>query len=66
MKVARRPEELESDRCVAAVGSFDGVHLGHRRVLETAFGAGRPVTVVTFWPHPRLVLGNHVVRRNEP
>ena len=60
MKVARRPEELESDRCVAAVGSFDGVHLGHRRVLETAFGAGRPVTVVTFWPHPRLVLGNHV------
>ena len=60
MKVARRPEELESDSCVAAVGSFDGVHLGHRRVLETAFDAGRPVTVVTFWPHPRLVLGNHV------
>jgi len=60
VKVARHPEELESDRCVAAVGSFDGVHLGHRRVLETAFGAGRPVTVVTFWPHPRLVLGNHV------
>jgi len=60
VKVARRPEELESDRRVAAVGSFDGVHLGHRRVLETAFDAGRPVTVVTFWPHPRLVLGNHV------
>ena len=60
MKVARHPEELESDRCVAAVGSFDGVHLGHRRVLETAFEAGRPVTVVTFWPHPRLVLGYHV------
>ena len=60
MKIARRPEELESDRCVAVVGSFDGVHLGHRRVLETAFDAGRPVTVVTFWPHPRLVLGNHV------
>ena len=60
MNVARSPEELESDRCVAAVGSFDGVHLGHRRVLETAFDAGRPVTVVTFWPHPRLVLGNRV------
>ncbi|MDX6401244.1 MAG: riboflavin kinase / adenylyltransferase [Gaiellaceae bacterium] len=60
MKVARRPEELEADRCIAAVGSFDGVHLGHRRVLETAFGVGRPVTVVTFWPHPRLVLGNRV------
>ena len=60
MKVARRPEELEADRCIAAVGSFDGVHLGHRRALETAFGVGRPVTVVTFWPHPRLVLGNRV------
>ncbi|MBA3733883.1 MAG: riboflavin biosynthesis protein RibF [Actinobacteria bacterium] len=60
MKVARRPEELESGRRIAAVGSFDGVHLGHRRALETAIAAGKPVTVVTLWPHPRLVLGNHV------
>jgi riboflavin kinase/FMN adenylyltransferase len=29
-------------------------------VLETARAAGTPVTVVTFWPHPRLVLGNRV------
>ena len=60
MKVAHRPEELGSDECVAAIGSFDGVHRGHRRVLETARAAGTPVTVVTFWPHPRLVLGNRV------
>lgn len=60
MKVAHRPEELGSDECVAAIGSFDGVHRGHRRVLETAGTAGAPVTVVTFWPHPRLVLGNRV------
>ncbi len=60
MKVAHRPEELGSDECVAAIGSFDGVHRGHRRVLETAGAAGTPVTVVTFWPHPRLVLGNRV------
>jgi riboflavin kinase/FMN adenylyltransferase len=46
--------------CVAAIGSFDGVHRGHRRVLETARAAGAPVTVVTFWPHPQLVLGNRV------
>jgi riboflavin kinase / FMN adenylyltransferase len=45
---------------VVAVGSFDGVHRGHRRVLETALDAGEPATVVTFWPHPRLVLGNRV------
>ena len=60
MKVAHRPEELAAGECVAAIGSFDGVHRGHRRVLETARAAGEPVTVVTFWPHPRLVLGNRV------
>ena len=60
MKVAHRPEELGSDECVAAIGSFDGLHRGHRRVLEIARAAGAPVTVVTFWPHPRLVLGNRV------
>ena len=60
MKVARRPEELAAGECVAAIGSFDGVHRGHRQVLETARAAGGPVTVVTFWPHPRLVLGNRV------
>ena len=60
MNVAHRPEELLADECVAAIGSFDGVHRGHRRILETASAAGTPVTVVTFWPHPRLVLGNRV------
>jgi riboflavin kinase / FMN adenylyltransferase len=60
VNVAHRPEELLADECVAAIGSFDGVHRGHRRILETASAAGTPVTVVTFWPHPRLVLGNRV------
>jgi len=45
-----------------AVGTFDGVHLGHRRVLETALSTAPALTpaVVTFWPHPRTVLGNEV------
>jgi riboflavin kinase / FMN adenylyltransferase len=60
VNVAHRPEQLLADECVAAIGSFDGVHRGHRQVLETARAAGTPVTVVTFWPHPRLVLGNRV------
>jgi riboflavin kinase/FMN adenylyltransferase len=60
VRVAHNLDELPSGECVAAIGSFDGVHLGHRRVLETARRVGPPVTVVTFWPHPRLVLGNHV------
>ena len=47
-------------RFAVAVGTFDGVHLGHRRVIETAVGTGLPVRVVTFEPHPRVVLGNFV------
>jgi riboflavin kinase/FMN adenylyltransferase len=60
VKVVRRPEELPVAERSVAIGSFDGVHLGHRRVLEAARSAGTPATVVTFWPHPRLVLGNRV------
>lgn len=43
-----------------AIGTFDGVHLGHRRVIETALATGLPVRVLTFHPHPRVVLGNLV------
>jgi riboflavin kinase / FMN adenylyltransferase len=58
--VARRVEELTARPRTVAVGSFDGVHRGHRVVLDTARAAGPAPTVVTFWPHPRLVLGNRV------
>jgi riboflavin kinase/FMN adenylyltransferase len=43
-----------------ALGTFDGVHLGHRRVIETALQTGLPVRVLTFEPHPRVVLGHFV------
>jgi riboflavin kinase / FMN adenylyltransferase len=58
--VARRVEELVVRPRTVAIGSFDGVHRGHRLVLDTASAAGPAPTVVTFWPHPRLVLGNRV------
>ena len=61
MNVARRPEELERVPRAVAIGTFDGVHLGHRRVIEAARAAeGRRTTVVTFHPHPRTILGNRV------
>ena len=45
---------------VVTTGFFDGVHLGHRHVLETVVSAarerGEEAIVVTFWPHPRTVL----------
>ena len=43
-----------------AIGTFDGVHRGHRRVIEAAKAADLPTTVLTFDPHPRVVLGNQV------
>ena len=60
MKVARAPDELPARERAVAIGSFDGVHLGHRRVIDAAAAAGLPTAVVTFWPHPRTVLGNRV------
>ncbi len=45
---------------VVTVGSFDGVHLGHRRIFEyVREGAKRhsgESVVITFWPHPQTVL----------
>ena len=47
---------------VIATGFFDGVHLGHRfilqQLLEEARKRGDESMVVTFWPHPRNVLQN--------
>ena len=57
MNVAHRPEELEPARRSVAIGTFDGVHRGHRRVLDAARTASLRTTVVTFDPHPRTVLG---------
>ena len=45
---------------IATTGFFDGVHLGHRLVIERlvslAHARGDESLVVTFWPHPRAVL----------
>ena len=57
MKVAHSVAELERKERAVALGTFDGVHLGHRKVIETAIAAGPTPTVVTFHPHPRRVLG---------
>ena len=60
MKVASSPHELGAAERAVALGTFDGVHLGHRRVIEAALDAGPQATVVTFDPHPRTALGNRV------
>jgi riboflavin kinase / FMN adenylyltransferase len=57
MQVFRRVPEHSTQPTVLTIGNFDGLHLGHRAMLErlTARGAelGLPTTVMTFEPHPR-------------
>ncbi len=65
MRVAHAPEELERRPRAVGIGTFDGVHLGHRRVIDAALDAALRAelapTVVTFDPHPRgVVRGNQV------
>lgn len=49
-----------ADSPVVALGTFDGVHRGHRSMLDLARSAaapdGRPVVAATFDPHPRAVV----------
>ncbi len=63
MQIWRSLDEVPADlgRTVVTVGNFDGVHLGHQRVVgrarEVAQECGHlPVVAVTFDPHPMAVL----------
>ena len=60
MNVVHAAGRLEQVPRAVAIGTFDGVHLGHRAVVRAAVDAGLRSTVVTFDPHPRLVLGRDV------
>jgi riboflavin kinase / FMN adenylyltransferase len=61
MRIFRHDNVGAADRgAVLAIGNFDGVHLGHRQVIERAAvlakAASAPHAVLTFEPHPRSVL----------
>jgi riboflavin kinase/FMN adenylyltransferase len=60
MKLVREPSELARRPRAVAIGSFDGVHRGHRAVVDAVRATGLEPTVITFDPHPRIALGNKV------
>ena len=60
MKIAHAPSQLDRQPRAVAIGAFDGVHRGHRSVIQTALDTGLAATVVTFDPHPRIAFGHRV------
>lgn len=60
MRVTHVPQQVERQPRAVAIGVFDGVHRGHRTVLEAVVATGLAPTAITFDPHPRIALGNRV------
>lgn len=54
MRIHRSTTPNDARGATAAIGNFDGVHLGHQAILSAAANAiSAPLGVVTFEPHPR-------------
>ncbi|HTE30521.1 MAG TPA: bifunctional riboflavin kinase/FAD synthetase [Chryseolinea sp.] len=61
MKIYHGIDDFTRLNCaVVTSGTFDGVHVGHQKILsrlkEVALKCNGETVVITFWPHPRLVL----------
>lgn len=64
MKIYEGLEGFEPvSNAVVTSGTFDGVHLGHQKILKRIREIARSIqgetVLITFWPHPRLVLHPH-------
>jgi riboflavin kinase / FMN adenylyltransferase len=61
MKIHHGIDEFKRlSNAIVTIGSFDGVHKGHQKILkrlaELASETNGKTVVMTFWPHPRMVL----------
>src|ERR1700733_10695693 len=61
MKIYHNIEEfVPLKNAVVTIGTFDGVHVGHRKIIsrvkELAVNTGGETVLLTFFPHPRMIL----------
>ncbi|MFY0628909.1 MAG: bifunctional riboflavin kinase/FAD synthetase [Flavobacteriaceae bacterium] len=65
MKVIQSVSNFISDQnSMVTIGTFDGVHIGHQKILKKLITAaneqGKKSVLLTFFPHPRMVLQENV------
>lgn len=60
MNIYKHLNEFKKRDSVVTIGSFDGVHIGHRkiisRLLEVKQQSGGESVILTFFPHPKMIL----------
>ncbi|WP_121808723.1 bifunctional riboflavin kinase/FAD synthetase [Mucilaginibacter kameinonensis] len=61
MRVYHNIDEFTAvNNAVVTIGTFDGVHIGHRKIIsgikELAASTGGETVILTFFPHPRMIL----------
>jgi riboflavin kinase/FMN adenylyltransferase len=69
LKVFTKLEDIERiPNAVVTTGSFDGVHVGHKVIIDRLNNLAREIdgesVLITFWPHPRKVLYPETAGKN--